>query len=60
MKGCNDVGGVTIEADAGPVVAHGGARVGVTRGFLDVSECDAGVERGGDERMAQGVGPDPW
>jgi hypothetical protein len=27
--------------------------------FLDVSERDAGIERGGDGRMAQGVRPDP-
>jgi hypothetical protein len=26
--------------------------------FLDVSERDAGVERGGDERVAEGVWPD--
>ena len=28
-------------------------------GFLDVAERDAGVECGGDERVAEGVGSDP-
>jgi hypothetical protein len=49
---------VPIEGDSGAVVAHCGARGDGAGGFLDVSEWDAGVERGGDERVAQGVGPD--
>jgi hypothetical protein len=36
-EGGDDVGGVSVEADAGSVVAHGGAWVGVTGGFLDVA-----------------------
>ena len=32
--------------------------VGVAGGFLDVAQRDAGVEGGGDERMAERVGPD--
>ena len=31
----------------------------MTGGFLDVAERDTGVERGGDERVPQGVGSDP-
>ena len=34
----HDVGGVPVERDSGPVVAHGGAGVAVTGGFLDVAE----------------------
>ena len=40
------------------VVAHGGARVSVAGGFLDVTQRNAGVERSGDERVPQTVGPD--
>ena len=57
-KVCDDVGGVAVEGDAGAVVAHGRARVGVAGGFLDVAQRDAGVERGGDERVAQRVRSD--
>ena len=57
-EGGDDVGGVPVEGDAGAVVAHRGARVGVAGGFLDVAQRDAGVEGGGDERVAQGVGSD--
>ena len=57
-EGGDDVGGVAVEGDAGSVVAHGGARVGVAGGFLHVAERDAGVERGGDERVAERVGSD--
>jgi hypothetical protein len=53
----DDVGGVAVERDSGAVVAHGGASVGVAGGFLDVAERHPGVERGGDERVAQCVGP---
>src|SRR4051794_34000540 len=54
----DDVCGVSVKADAGSVVAHGGAGVGMTGGFLDVAEWYARVERGGDERMSQRVGSD--
>jgi hypothetical protein len=47
-----------VEAGARPVVAHGGARVGVRGGFLHVAEGDSGVESGGDECVPQGVGAD--
>ncbi len=36
-EGCDDVGGVSVEGDAGAVVAHGGPRVGVAGRFLDVA-----------------------
>ena len=52
----DDVRGVPVERDSGPVVAHGGAGVGVAGGFLDVAQGNAGVERRGDERVTQGVG----
>jgi hypothetical protein len=31
---CDDVRGVPVEAGAGPVISHGGARVGVRGSFL--------------------------
>jgi hypothetical protein len=58
-EGGDDVGGVSVEADAGAVVAHGGARVGVAGGFLDVAEWDSGVERGSDEGVPERVRSDP-
>ncbi len=39
---------MTVQVLAGPVVANRGARVGVTRGDLDVSEVDVGIEHGRD------------
>lgn len=43
---------MSVEVLAGPVVADGGARVGVAGSDLDVAEVNAGVEHGGDEGMA--------
>jgi hypothetical protein len=40
---------------AGSIVAHGGARVGVAGGDLDIPEVDAGVEHGGDEGVPEHV-----
>jgi hypothetical protein len=57
VEGCHHVGGVPVERHASPVVVHRRSRVGVARGLLDVSERDAGVEGGGDERVAERVGP---
>lgn len=54
-EGRDDVGGVTVEGLASSVVAHRGSRVGVAGGFLHVAKWYAGVECGGDERVAQGV-----
>src|SRR5689334_1536022 len=56
-EGGDDVGGVAVEGHATAVVAHGGAGVRMAGCLLDVSERDAGVEGGGDERVAEGVGP---
>ena len=42
--GGDDVGRVPVQGRAGPVVAHGGPRVGVGSSFLDVAQRDAGVE----------------
>ena len=49
------VSGMPVEAGARPVVAHGGARIGVRGGFLHVAERDSRVECGGDECVPQGV-----
>ena len=54
----DDVGGVAVEGDPSSVVAHSRARIGMARGFLDVSQGNAGIERGSDERVAQRVGAD--
>ncbi len=47
-----------VERDSSSVVTHGRPGVGVTCGFLDVAEGNAGVERSGDERVAERMGPD--
>lgn len=47
---------MAVDVLAGAVVAHGGSWIGVAGGGLDVAEADAGVEHGGDERVAQHVG----
>ena len=39
--GGEDVVGVAVEVLAGPVLAHGGARVGVAGGDLDIAQVDA-------------------
>jgi hypothetical protein len=57
-EGGHDVGGVPVERDSGPVVAHGGAGIGVAGGLLHVAERHPGVQGGGDERVTHGVGPD--
>ena len=54
-KAATTVGGVTIEAVAGSVVAHRRARVRVAGCFLHISQRAAGVEGGGEERVAQAV-----
>jgi hypothetical protein len=46
---------VAVEVLSAMVVDPGGARVGVSRGELDVAQRDAGVERGHDESCAQHV-----
>ena len=51
----HDVGRVSIETASGAVVAHRRSLIGVRCGFLHVSQWDAGIERGGDERMPEAV-----
>ena len=46
---------MAAEGLAASVVAHGGAGISVAGRFLDIAQWDAGVERGGDERMTQRV-----
>ena len=50
---------MAVEVLAGAVVAHGGARVGMAGGDLDVAKVDSGVEHGGDEGVSQHVGVHP-
>src|SRR5437868_8180751 len=51
--GREDVVGVTVQVLTGPVVAHGGARVGVPGGDLDVPEVDASIEHGRHESVTE-------
>jgi hypothetical protein len=52
----HDVRGVAVEGDSGSVVAHGGAGIGMAGGFLHIAQRYPGVERSGDECVAEGVG----
>jgi hypothetical protein len=54
-KGNNDVGGVTIEVGASPVVVGRGAGVLVAGGELDVAQRHTGVEGRHDESGSQHV-----
>ena len=54
----HDVDGVAVQAGAGPVVPDRGPRVSMRGGFLDVTQRNSRVERGGDERVPQRVGLD--
>jgi len=56
--GGDDVGGMAVQRGPSPVIAHRGPRISVRSGFLDIPQRDPGVQRGGDERVAQRVGPD--
>ena len=53
--GGDDIGGVPVQAAAGPVVPHRGSRVSMGGGFLDVAQRDPGIERGGNEGMSERV-----
>ena len=44
--GSEDVVGVPVEGLAGPVVAHGGAGIGVPGCDLDITQVHPGVETG--------------
>jgi hypothetical protein len=54
----DDVGGVPVQAAAGPVVPHRGPRVSMRSGLLNVAQRHARVEGGGDERVPQRVRAD--
>lgn len=57
--GGDDVGGVPVEGGPGPVIPHGGSRVGVRGGFLHIPQRHPGIEGGGDDDggvMAQRYG----
>ena len=56
--GGDDLSGVPVEAAAGPVIAHRGARIGMRGRFLHVPKRNPGVQGGGDERVPQGVRSD--
>jgi hypothetical protein len=58
-EGGDDVGGVPVKRLAAPVITHRRSRVGVTGRFLDVAQRYAGIQGRGDERVPQGVRPDP-
>jgi hypothetical protein len=51
---------VAVQVLPGPVVTHGGARIGVAGGDLDVPQIDTSIEHGRDEGMTKHmrVGPD--
>jgi hypothetical protein len=51
--GSEDVVGVAVEVLTGAVVAHRCPRVSVAGRDLHVSQVDAGVEHGRDERVAE-------
>jgi hypothetical protein len=39
----DDIGGMAVQRGAGPVVAHGGARVGMRGGFLHITQRHPGI-----------------
>jgi len=41
-----DVVGVPVEVLAGPVIAHGRARIGVPGGDLDITQANPGIQTG--------------
>lgn len=53
--GGQDVVGVPVEVLARPVVPHGRAWVGVTRGDLNIPEVDTSIKHGRDEGVPQHV-----
>ena len=59
-EGRHDVGGVAVQGGQGPVVTHGGARVSMTGGFLDVTQRHPCVEGGGDQGVPETVRRLSW
>jgi hypothetical protein len=49
--------GVPVQAASGPVVPHGGPRVSVGSGLLNVAQRHPGVQRRGDKCVPKGVRP---
>jgi hypothetical protein len=49
------VGGVPVEAAAGPLMPHRGSRIGMRGSLLHVAQRDPGIERGGDECVSERV-----
>jgi len=56
--GGDDIGGVPVQAAAGPVVPDRGARVRVRRRLLHVPQGHSGIQGGGDEGVSERVGRD--
>jgi hypothetical protein len=50
------LGGVPVQAAAGPVIPHRGARVRMGGCFLDVAQRHSAIQTGGDEGVSQRVG----
>jgi hypothetical protein len=48
QEGSDDIGGMAVQGHSCAVIPHGGARVGVRRGLLNLAEGYAGVQGGGD------------
>ena len=47
-----------VQAAAGAIVSHGGARISVGGGFLHVPQRHSGIQRRSDKGMPQGMRPD--
>ena len=56
--GGDDVGRVPVQAAAGAVIPHRGARIGMRGSFLHIPQRHPGVQRRGDERVPQRVRSD--
>jgi len=62
LPGCSgdergdDVSSMPVRAGAGPVIPHGGARIGMAGGFSHARQRHPGTGRRGDERMPQRAG----
>ena len=42
----DDIGGMAVQRGAGPVIAHGGARISVGSRFLDIPQRDPSIQTG--------------
>jgi hypothetical protein len=57
-EGDHDIGGMAIEVLASAVVDRSGPRIRVPGGDLDITEGNAGIECGHDERRSEHMGVD--